>query len=178
MKSPFRQKKINSFSFINKNICGVKFILSFLLLSFIFLPGSLSAKNFKTSDLILNNSSGLNSQINIYLSLNDLIFQKLSKKSDDLVLLFSDSKLKVSYQTIICDGKSSIQLKAENLSNSDLKFTYKLSFSEAESKAVSLSTGQILEGICSEDYQNFMVEILPINYDLSNLKIQINYLSN
>jgi hypothetical protein len=96
-----------------------------------------------------------------------------SNPENDWTLIFQDSLVKVSYKNITCEGTSSIKLKIENLTNQDLSLTYKLSTSSQESKLISLFAMQALEGICSTEYQNTLLE--PFSSETEKPIIQISH---
>ena len=100
----------------------------------------------------------------------------LSNFEEEWTLIHSDSFTKVFAQKVTCSGASSVKLKIENLSSHEINLTYKFSKSEKESREISLFPLQKLEGICSDDYKNLLIEHLESND--TEIKILIIYKSN
>ncbi len=100
------------------------------------------------------------------------------KQSSDEVqwnLVYSDTKVKLYVTAIQCSGTSSLRLKFENLSETDLQVSYKIWENAVFSKAFKLSAKQNFEGICAPEYNNLLVEPIPAGASVADVKVQVNY---
>jgi hypothetical protein len=89
--------------------------------------------------------------------------------------VFSDASIKIYVTPVTCDGVDYMRVKVQNLTQQPVKFSYKLWVSET-ARQVEVNQSTTMEGICSTEYGNFLMDAVPQNSGMNTINAIVTYI--